>query len=118
MIKMFLLKVASKIFKKVRTKVRANEVAVAGNKVYDRTPFDVAVVPVKPASKSKINWAQFVGPASAVIAGLLGYYGFEATPEEIGGMLGGIWLLQSIVTWVFRTWGTASITPQSLPKVK
>lgn len=51
---------------------------------------------------SKINWTQIVGIVVQVIA----FFGIDVPPEVSAQIAIGIAAVQSIATWVFRTWFT------------
>ena len=66
----------------------------------------VASVPIKPASKSKINWTQII----SVAAMALSYVGFDLTPESQASVVTTIGVGTALVTWVFRTWFNKTVT--------
>ena len=74
---------------------------------------DIVAAIVKPATKSKINWTQWI----AAGASLLAYFGFSLTPEQIAAIILVIQLLGNLVTWVMKTWFTTTITPSSASKM-
>lgn len=55
----------------------------------------------KPAA-SKINWTQFVGAASSLLA----YFGIDLPPELQTQIILAIGIVTQGLTWVFRTWFT------------
>jgi len=71
-----------------------------------------AVVPVKSAWASKINWIQVIGwtisIATALVEGL--------PPEKKAAAIIAIQTVQNVATFVIRTWFTSSVTAASLPK--
>lgn len=74
----------------------------------------IAVVPVKSAWWSKINWTQVAGP----LAGLLALLGIKnVTPEQISGIILAIQTMQSIVTIIIKTFYTGTITPSSVDRI-
>lgn len=71
-----------------------------------------AIVPVKSAWRSKINWAQVAGPVASLVTAFL----FPLTADQIVAVVLGFQTLQSAATWALRTFWTTSVTPASLPK--
>lgn len=69
------------------------------------------VVPTKSSWMSKINWVQFGAP---LISGILAYVADMPPDKVIGGVIG-VQVIQSVLTWVMRTWFTNAITAASLP---
>jgi hypothetical protein len=53
---------------------------------------------------SKINWTQAV----AFLASMAAIFGFDLPPELQATTVVAIQALQSILTWVFRTWFTGN----------
>jgi len=51
---------------------------------------------------SKINWTQGV----ALTAALFTFFNSELPPEQQAALLAGIQGVQSIATWIMRTWFT------------
>lgn len=73
------------------------------------TPVDV-FVPVKSAWLSKINWTQVAGP----VAGLLAFVGVKnVTVDQIAAIMLGIQTAQSVITVIFKTFYTGTVTPSS-----
>ncbi len=72
---------------------------------------NTAVVDIKSASSSKINWTQMV----AVLASLLIVFGIDLNTETQLMIVAGIQGAQSVITWVLRTWFTKTVTAASLP---
>ena len=73
-----------------------------------------AIVEVKSAWWSKINWVQVAGVilSSAITLVSGRSLGFDdATTVKV---LGGLNLIQGIVTVIFKVWFTSTVTPQSL----
>lgn len=69
------------------------------------------LVPVKSAWLSKINWTQLAGP----IATGLAYIGLPGiTQEQLLGVFAAIQTVQSIVTFVLKTWFSPTVTPASI----
>lgn len=72
-----------------------------------------ASVDVKSAWSSKINWTQVValGASVAVVAGCTKC---DMPAETQVALVLAIQGVQSVMTWVMRTWFTRSITPGSV----
>ena len=71
-------------------------------------------VPVVSPWWSKINWTQVVGGLLAMAITLVSgrSLGFDdATTVKV---LGGLNLIQGVVTVIFKVWFTSTVTPQSL----
>ena len=77
----------------------------------EETP-EVAVVPVKSAWASKINWTQAV----AFLASMLVIFGIELDAPTQVAIVGGLQGIQAAVTWALKTWFTDSVTPASAGK--
>lgn len=75
-------------------------------------PEQAATVPIKSAWASKINWTQAVALAGTVLTLTTGH---DLDPATQAAIVAGIQAVQSVATWVQRTWFTKSVTPQSLP---
>lgn len=71
-----------------------------------------AVVPVKPAWYSKINWLQVIAAIATLVA--TNAFGLDETTQV--KVLAITNILQSVATIVLKTWFNASVTPSSLPK--
>lgn len=69
-----------------------------------------AIVPVKSAWASKINWTQFAGPLASVAV----IFGLNITGDQIVAVVVGFQALQSVLTWVLRTWFTKDVTAASM----
>jgi len=69
-----------------------------------------AIVPVESAWSSKIIWTQIIG-AVATIAAL---WGFDISTEMREAIVTAIVLFTGGVTFVFRKWFSASVTPASV----
>lgn len=70
----------------------------------------IAVVPVKSGWFSKISWIQFAGPVASVLA----VFGLQLSADQIVALVVAIQAVQSIATWVIRTWFTRSVTKASV----
>lgn len=66
----------------------------------------LTVVPVKSGWASKINWVQFAGPACSLLAA----FGLDLGPDQLVALVVAVQTVQSIVTWVLRTWFTHAVT--------
>lgn len=73
---------------------------------------EVAVVPVKSAWMSKVNWTQAV----AFVASMLVIFGIDLDATTQVAIVGTIQGLQAALTWVIKTWFTDTVTPQSAGK--
>lgn len=69
-----------------------------------------AVVDVKPATESKINWAQVI----ALLVWAASFFGFVVPPEMQAAFIAAITPIQAVVTIILRTWFTKSVTPSSV----
>ncbi len=68
-----------------------------------------AVVPVKSAAASKINWTAVVSAAA-----MLGsYFGLNLSPEMVGGVVTTIGVGSQLMQFVFRTFFTKSVVASS-----
>ena len=63
-------------------------------------------VNVKSALASKINWTQALGFAAMALT----YFGIDLPADVQNQMLILIGAVQSVVTWVLRTWFTSAVT--------
>jgi hypothetical protein len=72
---------------------------------------DTAIVPIKSAWTSKINWTQ----AISVIASLLALKGINLDASTQASILSVIIGINAVTTWVMRTWFNGSVTASSLP---
>jgi uncharacterized membrane protein len=71
----------------------------------------IAVVSVKSAWTSKINWVQLVS-----VAAVLGtVFGIDISAEDQAKIVAAVAIVSNIVTGVIKTWFTPTITPQSIP---
>lgn len=68
---------------------------------------NVALVAVKSGWLSRINWTQVAGPIASGFA----IIGLNLTPEQIVAVVTGIQVIQSVITWVLRTWFNHTVTP-------
>ena len=73
---------------------------------------EVVRVETKSAWLSKINWTQVIGIAVSV-AVVAGCSKCDMPAETQALLVLGIQALQSVVTWVLKTWFTPTITPAS-----
>lgn len=73
---------------------------------------DVAMVPVKSAWTSKLNWKSGVALAAAFLA----IFGIEVTPQEQAAILAGIIAISEVASVIIRTWFTTSVTAASAGK--
>ena len=64
---------------------------------------------------SKINWTQAVAVTASMIVLLTGGK-VDIPPEVQAQIVVGIGVLQGIVTWVFKTWFTPTVTPASISR--
>lgn len=74
---------------------------------------DNAVVGVKSAWASKINWTQAV----ALLAMVLAVFGIDMPPDTKVAIVALIQAVQSIASWIIKTWFTTTVTPSSAKKV-
>jgi len=70
----------------------------------------LTVVPVKSGWASKINWVQLAGPACSLLAA----FGLNLAPDQLVGFVVAVQSVQSVVTWILRTWFTHAITQSSV----
>ncbi len=68
-----------------------------------------AVVPVKSAAASKINWTAIIS-AGAMLGS---YFGLHLTPEMVGGVVTTIGVGSQLMQFVFRTFFTKSVVASS-----
>lgn len=94
--------------------IEMRDVPAAAAKVVETIQQDatVAVVPVKPAVASKINWLQIAGIGASVAA----YFGLDLSAADLAAVIGGIQAVVAVVTVVMRTWFTKSVTTESAAK--
>lgn len=72
-------------------------------------------VETKSAWASKINWTQAVGGAAMVLTFVSGgKVGMTADQQAATVVVIGV--IQSVMTWVIKTWFTPTVTPASAPK--
>lgn len=74
------------------------------------TMVDASVVAVKSAWFSKVNWVSFAGPMCSVFAA----FGLNLTENQLVALVISVQAVQSILTWIIRTWFTRSVTPGSV----
>ena len=91
--------------------IAKEHVGAAAAKVTDAVAVHAAaagltVVPVKSGWISKINWVQFAGPACSLLAA----FGLDLKPDALVGLVVAVQTVQSIVTWIMRTWFTHAVT--------
>ena len=72
----------------------------------------VAQVDVQSAWMSKINWTQAVGILASVITVISGSK-YSIPAETQLGIVSAIQGIQSVASWVLKTWFTTTITPAS-----
>lgn len=72
-------------------------------------------VEVKSAWTSKINWTQAVGVAASVLTVVTGSK-FNIPADQQLVIVGIIQGVQSLVTWVVKTWFTNTVTAASTAK--
>lgn len=73
----------------------------------------VAVVKVKSAWTSKINWTQVVAALSMIVAFATGNK-IDLTAAEQSAIIVAIGVIGNITTFVIKTWFTPTVTPSSL----
>ncbi len=71
---------------------------------------ETARVPIKSAWLSKVNWTQAV----ALLAAWLGAKGINVDAETQVQIVLSVQAIQSVATWILRTWFNKSVTPASL----
>ena len=76
-------------------------------------PNSTALVPIKSAWSSKINWTQAV---ALTATGTTLVFGPSAslTPEQQLAIVTVIHIIGAVVTWVCRTWFNRSVSPGSV----
>ena len=75
---------------------------------------DTAIVDVKPATSSKINWTQAAGLiATGVTLASKGKLNLDA--DTVLTIIVGIQGVTQIATLIMRTYFTTTVTPQSVP---
>jgi hypothetical protein len=79
----------------------------------DPTTPTTAVVPVKSAWASKINWTQSVA-AIAMIATLVSGGKLNITADQQVSIVVTIGVFSNVITWILRTWFNGSVNPASL----
>lgn len=73
---------------------------------------DIAIVPVKSALASKINWTQLVMIAAMILA----MFGLNITPAEQAAIVTTLGVVGGLITIVVKTWFTNSVTSASAGK--
>lgn len=76
---------------------------------------DVVLAEVKSAWYSKINWTQAIGAAASVLVLATGG-SYNIPPEQQAIIVAVIQGIQSISTWVFRSWFNSSVPPSAVAK--
>lgn len=76
----------------------------------DDTSKQMAVVEVKSAWFSKINWTQAV----SLLATLLAIKGIDLDPTTRVAIVAAIQSITVIITWVLRTWFNSTVSPASI----
>ena len=71
-------------------------------------------VQVRSAWASKINWTQ----AISFLAMMLTMFGIDLDPETQAQILAFIMALSNVLTWIFKTFFSTTITPGSAALVK
>lgn len=66
-------------------------------------------VDIKPAAESKINWTQIAG----ILASVAAIFGLNVDPGTLVTIIVGIQTLVGVVTIIFKTFFTGTITPSS-----
>lgn len=79
----------------------------------DVVEWEAMDVPVKPWWESKINWTQIIGFG----ASLLTLFGYTVPAEYIPHAVVVITGVQSVLTWVFRTFFTNSLVWGSIGEI-
>lgn len=69
-----------------------------------------AVVPVSSSWLSKINWVQAV----SILATIISIWGIDMDAKTQVAVVGIIQGIQTVVTWVLRTWFTTSVTSAAM----
>jgi len=78
----------------------------------DTVPPTVAVA-TQSAWASKINWTQAVGLAASALVFLSGGK-LDIPPEVQVSIALAIQAIQSVATWIFKTWFSKTVTPGSV----
>lgn len=73
---------------------------------------DLATVEVKSAWASKVNWTQAIAAGAMILA----YFGINLDANTQAAVLALIVALQSITTFVIKTWFSPTVTPSSVAK--
>lgn len=81
----------------------------------DASAPSTAVVDVKSAWASKVNWTQAVGVTATALA-LFSGNKYQIPPETQVAIIAGIQGIQAAVTWVVKTWFTPTVSAASVAK--
>ena len=73
---------------------------------------DTAVVDVKSAWLSKINWTQAIGVAASIGA----VFGLNLDAQTQVAVVAGIQGIVAVVTWILKTFVKPSVTPSAAAK--
>lgn len=76
---------------------------------------DTVLAAVKSAWYSKINWTQAVGAAASVLV-LASGGAYNIPPEQQAIIVATIQGVQSIVTWILRTWFNSTVPTSAVAK--
>jgi len=77
--------------------------------MYVHTEGKIGPIDIRSAFLSKINWTQAVAFAAMVFT----MFGIDVPDDVQAHIVVGIGAMQAVLTWVFRTWFTKTITPGS-----
>ncbi len=78
------------------------------------TDSGMAIVPVKSGWLSKISWTQFAGVGASIFAAV----GLPLTADQLVAVVVGIHAITGVVTIIFRTYFTKSVTASSVAAPK
>ena len=73
-----------------------------------------ALVDIKSAWLSKINWTQVVSGSAMILAWYTGGH-LSLTPDQQSALVVTIGVIGNISTWVVKTWFTPTVSAASLP---
>lgn len=76
------------------------------------TPQKTVTVAVSPATNSKINWTQL----ASILAMAAAYFGLDVSAETLAAIIFGIASAGDVITMVWKTWFTKTVTPESIAK--
>lgn len=82
-------------------------------KMADLTPPITVAVLTESSWWSKTNWTQAVSMASSLLTLAFGYK-YTIPVETQLAIVAAIQSIQSIATWIFKTWFTQTVTPASV----